>query len=76
MQHAVLLGHESWMSFNSRSYRSLPPRPSDQRVFGGLELVHNAPTGMFMYAIDPAASGGGFRLRYEGATGVALSDDP
>ena len=29
-----------------------------------------------MYAIDPAVSGGGFHLRYEGAAGVTLSDDP
>ena len=53
MQHAVLLGRDSWMRFNSFSYRSLPPWPSDQRVFGELELVHHAPTGMSVYAIDP-----------------------
>ena len=64
------------MRLSSRSYRSLPPRPSDQFVFGGLELVYHAPTGMLVYAIDPAASGGGFRLRYEGAGSVTLSDDP
>ena len=61
---------------SSRSYCSLPPRPSNQRVFGELELVHHAPTGMSVYAIDSAASGGGFHLRYEGAAGAALSDDP
>lgn len=27
MRHAVLLGCASWMGFNHRSYRSLPPRP-------------------------------------------------
>ena len=27
MQHAVLLGHDSWMRFNTRSYRALTPRP-------------------------------------------------
>ena len=48
MQHAVLLGHYSWMRFNSRSYRFLPPRPSDQRVFGELEIVHHAPTGIYI----------------------------
>ena len=53
MQHVVLLGRESWMRFNSRSNRSLSPRPSDQRVFGELDLVHHAPTGMSVYAIDP-----------------------
>ena len=75
MQHAVLLGRDSWMRFNSRSYHYLPPRPSDQRVFGKLEIVRHAPTGMSVYAIDPAASGGGFHLPYEGAAGVTLSVD-
>ena len=31
---------------------------------------------MPVYAIDPAASGEGFLLRYEGVAGVTLSDDP
>ena len=64
MQHAVLLGRDSRMRFNSRSYRSLPPRPSDKRVLGELGLFHHAPTGMSVYDIDPTASGGGFHLRY------------
>ena len=76
MQNAVLLGCDRGVHFNSRSFRSLPPRPSDQRVSGELELVHHAPTDMSDYTIDPAASGGGFHLRYEGAAGVTLSDDP
>ena len=76
MQHVVLLGRDNWMYFTSRSYCSLPPRPSDERLFGELELFHHAPTGMSMYPIDPTASGGGFHVRYEGATGVTLSDDP
>ena len=29
-----------------------------------------------MYAVDPAASGGGLHLRYEGVAGVTMSDDP
>ena len=33
MQHAVLLGRDSWMSLTNRSYRSLPPRPSYHRSF-------------------------------------------
>ena len=75
MQHAVLLGRDSWVRFNSPSYRSLPPQPSDQRAFGELELVHHAPTGMSVYAIDSAASGGGPH-RYEGAAGATSSDVP
>ena len=64
MQHAVLLVCYSWMRFNSRSYLSLAPCSSDQRVFGELELRHNAQERRFVYAIDPAASGGGFQSRY------------
>ena len=64
------------MGFNSRSYRSLPHRPSDQRGFGDLELVHHALTSVSVYAIDPTASSGSFHLRYEGAAGVTLFDDP
>ena len=32
MQHAVLLGRDSWMRFNTRSYRAMTPRPHDNRV--------------------------------------------
>ena len=76
MQHAVLLGRVRWMRCNSCSYRSLPLRPSDQRVFGEVEFVHHAPTGMSVYTIGPAASSVGFHLREEGVAGVTLSDDP
>ena len=43
MQHAVLLGCYSWMLFNTRSYRALPPYPIDNRVLGELTLSHHAP---------------------------------
>ena len=76
MQHAVRLGRDSWIRLNNRSYRSLPPRPSDHRFFGELELSHHAPTGVRAYATNPVASGGGFHNRYDGAVGVALSDEP
>ena len=33
LQHAVVLGCDSWMRFNNRSYLSLPPRASDHRRF-------------------------------------------
>ena len=76
MQHAVVLGRDSWMRFINRSYRSLPPRPSDHQIFGELELCHHAPAGVGASAINPVASGGGFHLRYNGAVGVTLSDEP
>ena len=64
------------MHFNTRSYRSFPPRPSDQRVFGELTLSHHAPTGASAFVPDPLASGGGFHFRYDGADHVTLSDEP
>ena len=76
MQHAVLMGRDSWMRFNFRSYRSLPPWPSDHRFFGELELSHHVPAGVRAYAMNPVATGGGFHLRYDGTIGVALSDEP
>ena len=73
---SVLLGRDNRIRFNDGSYCPLPPRPSDHRVFGELELSHHAPAGMRSYAINPVASGGGFRRRYGGAVGVTLSDEP
>ena len=62
MQHAVMLSRDSWMRFNYRTYRSLPPRLTDHRIFGELELSHHAPAGVQAYAVNPVASGGGFHL--------------
>ena len=76
MQHAVLLGHDSWMRFNNGSYCCLPPRPSDHRIFGELDLSHHVPAGARTYAINPVVSGGGSHFRYDGAVGVTLSDEP
>ena len=76
MQHAVLLGRDSWMRFNTRAYRALPPRPYDNRVFGELTLSHHAKAGVSAYAIDPNAEGGAFHLLYGGTVVVTLSDEP
>ena len=76
MQHAVLLGRDSWMRFNTRSYRALPPRPHDRRVFGELTLSHHAKTGVSAYAMDPIAEGGGFHPLFGGTVGITLSDEP
>ena len=75
MQHAVLLGRVSWMRFNTRSYRALPPRPHHNQGFGELTLSHRATTGVSAYAIDPIAADGGFHLFYDVAVGVTLSDE-
>ena len=45
-------------------------------MFGELELSHDAPAGVRAHAINPVASGGGFRLRYDGDVGRTLSDEP
>ena len=72
MQHAVLLGRDSWIHFNTRSYRSFPPRLSDQRGFGEQTLSHRAPTDASIFVPDPLASGGNFHLRYDGTYRVIL----
>ena len=76
MQHTVLLGRDSWMHFNHRTYRSLPPRPSDHRIFGELELSRHAAVGVRPYTINPVASGGGFHLLYDRTVDVTLSNEP
>lgn len=64
------------MRFNTRSNRSLPPRPSDRQSFGELTLGHDAPTGASAFLPDPLAPGGGFHFRYDGAENATLSDKP
>ena len=73
---APLLGRDSWMRFNTRSYRTLLPRPHDNRVFGELTFPHQATTGVSAYAIDPTGTDGGFNLLHDGSAGVTLSDEP
>ena len=65
MQHAVLLGRDSWMRFSNHSCRSLPPRLQDHRIFDELELSYRAPTGVRAYAINPVALRGRFHLSDE-----------
>ena len=76
MQHTMLLGRESWMGFNTRSYRALPPRRRDKGVFGQLTSSHHATTGASTYDIHPTAKGGGFHIFYDGAGGLTMSDQP
>ena len=65
MQHGVLLGRDSWMHFNTRSYRSLPLRPLDHRIFGEPELSYHAPADVWACATNPVA-------RAEASTFVAM----
>ena len=75
MQHAVPLGRDSWTRFTNRTSRSLPPRASEDWIYGELELSHYAPAGMRAYAVNPVASGGGCHLCYDGSIGVT-NDKP
>ena len=52
MQHAVLLGRDRWMRFSERSYRALPPRPSDIRIFGDLTLSNHNLDGPVAFVAD------------------------
>ena len=76
MQHHFLLGRDSGMCCNTRSYRAPPPVPQDNRVFGELTLSHHTTTGVWACAVDPTATGGGFHLLYDGTVGFTLSDEP
>ena len=75
MQHAVLLGRDSWMRFSERSYRTLPPRPSDNRVLGNLTLSHQHSSGAVAFASDFSAPTGGYHLLYAGDRGISLTRD-
>ena len=73
MQHAVLLGRDSWMRFTNCTYSSAPSAvgPSD---FWRARVVSPRPGRPSV--VNPVASGGGFHLCYDGAEGVTLSDEP
>ena len=45
MQHDVLLGRDSWMRFDYRSYRTLPSRRSNDEAMGELTLAHHKNEG-------------------------------
>ena len=76
MQHAVLLGRGSWMGFNERSYRTLPPRPSDNRVLVNLTLSHQHSSGAVAFASVFSDPTGGYHLLYAGDQGISLTRVP
>ena len=75
MQNAVLLGRDSWMRFSERSYRTLPPPPSDNRVLGDLTLSHQSSSGAVTLVSDLSAPTGGFHLLHAGDRGIPLTRD-
>ena len=76
MQHAVLLGSDNWMRLNTRSCNARPPCPHENGGLGERTLSHHATTGLSAYAIDSAATNGGFHLLYDVTVGVILSNGP
>ena len=75
MQHAVLLGRNSWMRFGERSYRTLPPRPGVNRILGDLTLSHHNSDGAVGFVAEFSSPSGGYHLRYAGNRAVSLSRD-
>ena len=77
MRCPLLLGRDSWMRFQSRSYITLPPQP-DGRVFGELTLSHicddnNGSAAAYIRNCEtPNAA---YNLVYDGP-GVSLDDSP
>ena len=75
MKHALLCGCDSRIRFRERSYRTLPPRPSDNRVLGNLTLSHQHSSGAIDFASDCSAPTGCYRLLYAGDRGISLTRD-
>ena len=75
MQHAVLLGRDIWMRFRERSYRTLPPRPSDNRVLGDLALSQQNSSGTVDFGSDFWARTGCYHLLYAGDRGISFTRD-
>ena len=73
MQHAVLLGRDSWMRFSDRAYRTLPPRPSDNRVLGNVTLSRQHSSGTVDFASDFSVPTGCYHLLYAGDRGISLT---
>ena len=76
MQYPILLGRDSFMRFNTRTYRSLPPHPLDNHVYGEFTLSHHDPSGAVAYVPDHSAPADQFHLRYAGDAGRCLTSDP
>ena len=75
MQHDVLLGRDSWMRFQDRSYRTLAPCPINNRVLGELMLSLPGLQDATAFVPDYSAHPESFHLLYAGDTGVTLSRD-
>ena len=64
---------DSWMRFNDRSYRTLAPRPEDNRILGELTLSLPGLHGATAFVPDSSTHPASFRLLYAGDAGITLS---
>ena len=63
---------DSWMRFNYRSYRTLAPRPEDNRILGELTLSLPGLHGATAFVPDSSTHPASFRLLYAGDAGITL----
>ena len=76
MRCPLLLGHDSWMRFHSRSYQTLSPQP-DGSIFVELTLAlcDDNLGSAAAYIRNREAPNAAYRLVYDGL-GVSLTDSP
>ena len=75
MQHPVLLGHDSWMRFEQRTYTTLPRLPS-RPLFGELSLATPYKDGLSTFVRDNRPSQDIIHLEFAGVHAVSLSATP
>ena len=72
----MLLGRDSWMRFNSRTFSTLPRPGPDGRVMGELTLSTRFSAGACVYATHDEAPESSFHLKYAGSSGISLGPEP
>ena len=75
MQHDTLLGRDSWMRLNGRFYRTLAPRPGNDRVLGELTLLPPGLHGVTAFVPDSPTHPERFNQPYTDDAGITLSHD-
>lgn len=75
MQHPVLLGRDSWMRFEQRTYITLPRQPP-QPTFGALSLCTPFTDHLSTFIQDDRLPDDVYHLRYAGPDAVSLTPTP
>ena len=75
MQHPILLGRDSWMRFEQRSYTTLPHQPH-QPIRGELGLHHHDRNGAAAFIPDDRSTDDVYHLRFSGPNTISLSSTP